>query len=356
MLGEALHAFNTFACHNALETLRELPARHQASSFVQSLVARCHFDMADYRRAVDVYSDHGIGAGRHQRPIGLEFHSTALWHLRRSVELGHLAQRALEWDRRQPQVWVVVGNCFSLQQEHDKAVRCFKRAIQLDPSFVYAYTLIAHENAVVEKFDQAINMYEHAISLDPWHYNAWWGLGNVYNRQEDYPKAKHHFQRAVEINGSNAILRASLGMALKALGKLENALGLFTAASRSNDCGALASMHEGAVLMSLGRHCEAVEKLRRALGLAPREPSVHYQLGRAHAGAGDKQRAMLHYTFALDLCGSRDSKEYQAVLAAQAELLASGGAEVEGQHGRISPNGPGAATADLAVDLNALSP
>lgn len=312
--------------------------------------------MADYRRAIDVYSRHTAGAARHQRPIGLEFHSTALWHLRESVELGHLAQRALEWDRRQPQVWVVVGNCFSLQREHDQAVRCFRRAIQLDPLFVYAYTLIAHENAAVEKFDKAITMYEHAISLDPRHYNAWWGLGNVYYRQEDFPKAKHHFQRAVEINGSNAMLRVSLGMALKALGKLQNALELFTVASKSQECGALASLQQGAVLMSLGRHSEAVDQLRKALGLAPREPSVHFQLGRAHAGAGDTQRAMLHYTLALDLCGSRDSKDYQAVLAAQAELLAPGGGGVPGLHGRNGPNGPGAATADMAMDLSSLNP
>lgn len=33
------------------------------------------------------------------------------------------------------QAWVVLGNLFSLQREHDSALRVFERALQLDPGF-----------------------------------------------------------------------------------------------------------------------------------------------------------------------------------------------------------------------------
>jgi len=66
-----------------------------------------------------------------------------------------------------------VGNCFSLKQDHDSALKCFKRAIQVDPHFHYAYTLAGHEYLANEDLEKAENYYRQAIRLNPRHYNAW---------------------------------------------------------------------------------------------------------------------------------------------------------------------------------------
>ena len=68
-------------------------------------------------------------------------HSTILWHLKREVNLCYLAKRALDFERTSAHACCVVGNCFSLQKEHDTALKFFQRAIQLQPDFAYAYTL-----------------------------------------------------------------------------------------------------------------------------------------------------------------------------------------------------------------------
>ena len=47
---------------------------------------------------------------------GMEVYSTVLWHLKREVDLAHLAQRAIQLDRRSAHAWAIVGNCFSLQK------------------------------------------------------------------------------------------------------------------------------------------------------------------------------------------------------------------------------------------------
>ena len=47
---------------------------------------------------------------------GLEVYSTVLWHLRKEVDLAHLAQEAVALDRRSPYAWIALGNCFSLQK------------------------------------------------------------------------------------------------------------------------------------------------------------------------------------------------------------------------------------------------
>lgn len=60
---------------------------------------------------------------------GLEVYSTVLWHLRREVELAHLAQRAVALDRLSPAAWCAVGNCFSLHKVRQAA----RRQIEASP-------------------------------------------------------------------------------------------------------------------------------------------------------------------------------------------------------------------------------
>lgn len=315
MLGDAVHARNSYDCARALKLLEDLPAREHATALVMGMTARCHFEMAEYQQAAQAYA-RCCEAHKLHHDLGLEYYSTALWHLRQAVPLGHLAQQALDWDRTWPQSWCAVGNCLSLQQEHERAIRAFRRAVQVDPAFAYAYTLIAHEYAAMDKFDKAIETYEHAITVDSQHYNAWWGLGNVYFRQEEFGKAQYHFQKAAAINANNSVLKTSLGMVLQCVGEPERALQFFSSAVQSHPPSALASFHRGGVLVSLGRHEEALEELLRAQGLAPREPCVQFQLGRVYSDLGDTGQALTHFTRAMDV-GDKDAK---AIVAAHAEI------------------------------------
>ena len=85
-----------------------------------------------------------------------------------------LAQQAVGFDRMAPEAWFVVGNCFSLQKEHDTAITFFRRSIQLNPSFTYAHTLCGHEFTSNEDYEKAILSYRDAIRVDSKHYNAWY--------------------------------------------------------------------------------------------------------------------------------------------------------------------------------------
>jgi tetratricopeptide (TPR) repeat protein len=58
-------------------------------------------------------------------------------------------------------------------QEHETALRYFQRALQLDPTLPYAYTLAGHEYFANEDFEKGVTCYRNAIRIDPRHYNAW---------------------------------------------------------------------------------------------------------------------------------------------------------------------------------------
>lgn len=72
------------------------------------------------------------------------------------------------------QTWCVNGNCFSLQKEHETAIKFLQRAIQVDPTFAYAYTLLGHEYTLTEDYDKAMSAFRSALRVDTRHYNAWY--------------------------------------------------------------------------------------------------------------------------------------------------------------------------------------
>ena len=72
-----------------------------------------------------------------------------------------------------PKAWCATGNCFSLQKEHDTAIKFFQRAVQVNPPFTYAYTLLGHEYVLTEELDRAMSCFRQAVRTDSRHYNAW---------------------------------------------------------------------------------------------------------------------------------------------------------------------------------------
>ena len=81
-------------------------------------------------------------------------------------------------------------------------------------NFSYAFTLSGHEYVANEDYEKAKRMFQAALNTDPRHYNAWWGLGNIAYRQENYSDADKSFNSATMINERLATLWTYRGMAL----------------------------------------------------------------------------------------------------------------------------------------------
>ncbi|KAG7401626.1 Cell division cycle protein 27 [Phytophthora boehmeriae] len=215
------------------------------------------------------------------------------------VELSYLARQATDFDKLSREAWIVAGNCFSLQKEHDTALAFFQRAIQLDPSFTYAYTLSGHEYVANEDFEKAVNCYRHAIRTDPRHYNAWYGLGTIYYRQEKFEFAEYHFKRALEINPRSSLLHCFLGMVLHATHKFDEALDTLAVAAELQPLNPQARFQRANVLITQQRFEEALAELHIVKNFAPRESSVHFMMGKVAKKLGRTEEAMKYFTSAL---------------------------------------------------------
>ncbi|KAH7107399.1 hypothetical protein BKA62DRAFT_683235 [Auriculariales sp. MPI-PUGE-AT-0066] len=287
-----------YQCQDAIQHLDVLPAEQRSSPMVLVMLARAHYESADYPMAERFFQ-----RLRHIQPYrvwDMDIYSTLLFYLQRNVQLSFLSQELLAIDSHAPQAWIAAGNCFSLQKERNQALTCFRRASQLDSRCAYAFTLSGHES-MDEDIDKAIAFFQTALRADPRHYNAWYGLGKCYQSQSKQRQSEYHFRRASEIHPSNAVLLGCLGGAVQRRGALEEALALFDRAVKLCPDNAYCMYRRAKVLIGLRRYHEALKDLVRLRDLAPEESNVVFQLARLYRLTGDDVRAAQHLAMARDI-------------------------------------------------------
>jgi Tfp pilus assembly protein PilF len=91
------------------------------------------------------------------------------------------------------------GNHYSLRQEHEKAIKYFRRATQLDRTCLAAWTLLGHEYVETKNAHAAIEAYRRAVDASRKDYRAWHGLGQAYELLNMHQYALHYFQQATAL-------------------------------------------------------------------------------------------------------------------------------------------------------------
>ncbi|PVH80555.1 TPR-like protein [Cadophora sp. DSE1049] len=178
--GEGYYLLTHFKCRKALQIFESIPTSQRETGWVLSQMGRAHFEQANYAEAARTFAK-----ARAIAPLRVEcmdIYSTSLWHLKHDVDLAFLSYELVDLDRLSPQTWCALGNSFSLQRDHSNAIKCFRRATQIDPMFAYAFTLEGHEHISNEEYDNAIHAFRKGIAVKKRHYNAWYGLGIVHQK------------------------------------------------------------------------------------------------------------------------------------------------------------------------------
>ncbi|KAI9815473.1 MAG: anaphase-promoting complex subunit cdc27 [Pycnora praestabilis] len=298
-LGSGYFALTHYQCQDALQIFASVALPQRETPWVMAQIGRAHYEQASYAEAEKYFSK--VRKVASSRMEDMEVYSTILWHLKNEVELAYLSHELIEGDRLSPQAWCAAGNSFSLQREHDQALKCFKRATQLDPKFAYAFTLQGHEHVANEEYEKAQAAYRSGIAAENRHYNAWYGLGKVYEKMGKYEIAEKHFRTAAAINPTNAVLICCIGMVLEKMKTPKAALLQYTKACDLAPRSELSRFKKARVLMALQEPHMALTELRILKDIAPDEANVHFLLGRLYKTLHQKASAIKHFTTALNL-------------------------------------------------------
>ncbi|XP_040945692.1 cell division cycle protein 27 homolog B isoform X2 [Gossypium hirsutum] len=169
-LGEGYRHLCMFRCKEALNVYQKLSSKQYNTGWILSQVGKAYFELVDYLNA-----DYAFSLVRQISPYNLEemdVYSTVLYHLKQDMKLKYLAQEMILVDRFAPQTWCAIGNCYSLQKDHESALKSFQRAVQLNSRFAYAHTLSGHEYVIMEDYGKGVECYQTSLHVDARHYNS----------------------------------------------------------------------------------------------------------------------------------------------------------------------------------------
>lgn len=298
-LGEGYLQLSQFNCKSAIESFSSIPKHHLASSWVQSMMAKAHYEQREYDTSARLFQD----VHRHEphRLHMMEVYSTVLWHLQREVALSALAQDLMGQDKNSPVTWCIAGNCFSLHKEHETAIKFFERAVQVEPSFAYSYMLLGHELVITEELDKAMSCFRTALLKDSRQYNAWFGIGTIYSKQERYSLAEFHFKHALQISPLNSVIMVHIGAMQFSLNKPEQALQTLNDAIQIDPKNPLCKFHRGSMYFQCGKHQEALKELEQLKQIVPKESVVYYIIGKIHKLLGNADLSLMNFSWATDL-------------------------------------------------------
>ena len=117
-----------------------------------------------------------------------------------------------------------LGNVLSEQNNTDKAIEVYKKAIMLKPNFADAYYNLGSLFAKQDKFDQAIEAYKNSILINPDNAEAYCNLGLAYKNIGAFNKAIEASKKSISIKSNIPLTHNNMGIILQDLGKFEEAI------------------------------------------------------------------------------------------------------------------------------------
>lgn len=338
-LGQIVSELGRFRCARAIELSDCLPNRQRNSGLVLSLRGRAFLERGDYVAAEQEFK-RALFVDPMRTDGVVEYYSTVLWHLKKEKDLAQLAISAQRVYPVSSSAWCAAGNCFSLQQDPDAALKFFQKAIATSKtSNAYAYTLCGHEFVVKEDFNSALASYREALNIDERHYNAMYGIGQVLQKQEKFSLAQNHFRNAVLVNPLNSTLHYHLGVSMAAgvsavarndpsykttRHALISALAELETAANLDPRNPVPRFEKAKILAAMSRLVDARKQLEVLRESLPKEAEVHYELSRVCQRMGDKKKAMQALHTALDI-EPKERKYKKALDSLSNEYEATGG-------------------------------
>ena len=291
----------------ALEMFLITNNSYENDPWILNNIGKCYTELSNHKKAETYFSkSHAIDKSRIE---GKEYYSSCLWHLKKQSELSKIAFDYMKHHYFAPETWIVMANCYSLNQDHDTALTFLKRAIQIDPQNVYAYCLSGHEYSCKENFEKAKESYEKAINLDQRNVRAYWGLGNLNLKTEKYEIAADYFLTAIRINDNCCFFYTHLAIAFMRRGKYQDALEYVKFGEKVSTTDPFNKFTKAQILYELGDYEGALMECETLLKNIQKESQIHMLMGKIFAKKGMVQKAHSSYMVANDL----DKKNAQQI-------------------------------------------
>lgn len=192
------------------------------------------------------------------------------------------------------------GQVYGYQNDGQGAEAAFRKALEIDPNYLPAYSSLAALFINSKQEDRAIAEYKKILAIRPDNATVYTLIGMLEYQRQNYDGAVENYRKALEHDQNAAIAANNLAWiyADHGMGNLDEALRLAQTVVQRNPNVAGFVNTLGWVLYKKNLYAAAVEQLQKAVALdeaAARavngnpSASYHYHLGMALKGKGDKE-------------------------------------------------------------------
>jgi tetratricopeptide (TPR) repeat protein len=171
-----------------------------------------------------------------------------------------------------------IGNLLMERNQYEAAIASFDRSLAQWPGNDYAWINRGNSLDKLGRPDEALVSYRRAEEVNPGSWRAYKAQGIILHRDKRYEDEAAVYRRGLLTDGEEAYY--FLGVALKNLNRLDEAISTLQQALRLNPAYARAHTRLGEILAARGDSAAARDEFRKALQFDPADTAARTELGR----------------------------------------------------------------------------
>jgi len=185
-----------------------------------------------------------------------------------------------------------LGYLYLKDGNYQKGIDCLIKSIKLFPtSKAYNNLAFALANLKTSNESTVIQILKEAISLNPKDFKAYFNLGDLYLKKEDYENAMKNYKKSLEINPKFSAAYWKIGAIDEKMGRNNDALERYKNALKFDPINIEILYSLGSLYLNMGQYSNAIDTLEKLVGLFPGHADAYYNLGLCYANINDYKKA-----------------------------------------------------------------
>lgn len=264
------------------------------------------FDSNEFESIIHHYLENGkmalakkaikLGLEQHPSSINLKLFKVEVYVFENKLdEANVLLDELYELEPSNEEIYIQKANIYSKQDQHEKAINVFKKALEIAEDTSDIYSLIGMEYLFLDKFEEAKVNFMLCLENDFEDYSSLYNIIYCFDFLEQHEEAIDYLNVYLERNPYCEVAWHQLGKQYVTAKDLKKALTAFDFAVISDDTFIGAYLEKGKVLEKLKRFEEAIENYKITLALDDPTSFALLRIGYCYEKLEQNDLAVQHY-------------------------------------------------------------
>ena len=285
---------------------RHLQDRDRKNNY--TILAESSYLDGNKEKAIEFYNKSLQFEGDRDEDIGI-LYDLAIIYDELDIPLKALRtyRRIIQLDSGQAGAYYGMATMHERLGEDERALEYYFKAVGIDPEYDRAYFYIANIYDEMGNEEKAIHYYGKVIDIKPDDHIAYNNLGSIYEEMGDYSRAYNMISRSIELEPNYYKALFNMGVIYKRLGNNEKAMEYYDR-SLENEKYSDSYLNKSAIYIEEDRLEECVEVLTEGIRYNPYAEYLYYnraccysRLNMVDSAIEDLRKSILIYPGILDM-------------------------------------------------------